>query len=260
MHPSFNAILHDWSPFAVVTKLLWLAQLALIVHVLKTGRPYYWVWILFAAPAIGGIAYVLVELLPDLRTSGGGAGAGSSWKPRAWRIRDLRTHLEESDTVKLRLTLAAELLASGQPAEACATAEEALQGVFRDDPHTLAAVARYRLEAGKPLECLAALDKIKVVADRLLGTTVKLLRGRALVMLARHAEAQPLLSELVPTYLGDEPRYFLALSLQQSGSIPEARVQWEEIRKRFRRAGRSWRRSEKRWFNLSTERLKETKA
>jgi hypothetical protein len=257
MHSTLNSILGDWSLFGIVTKALWLAQLGLIVHALRTGRPYWWIWILFIAPAIGGIAYVLVELLPEMRSSGG--GATFSWKPRAWRIRELRSALEETDTVKLRLTLAAELLAIEKPEDARTVAEECLHGVFRDDPHTLAAVARYRLEAGKFAEALAALDLVKIKADRMLGLTVTLLRGRALVMLARHAEAQTALREIAGIYIGEEPRYFLAVSLGQSGSVAEARSLWEEIRRRFRRAGRGWRRSEKRWFKLAGERLKETK-
>jgi len=251
-----HSILNDWTFFGIAAKLLWLAQLGLILHVLKTGRPYYWVWLLFIAPAIGGIAYVVIELLPDLRAPGG--AGGFSWKPRAWRIRELRAEIEETDTVKLRLALASELLAAGQHAEARTVAEETLHGVFRDDPHTLAAVARYRLEAGLFNEALAALDHITIRADRMLALTVSLLRGRTLVLAGRHAEAQAALREIVGTYIGEEPRYFLALSLHQSGATPEARALWEEIRKRFRRAGRGWRRSEKRWFKLSSERLKET--
>src|SRR5437868_15336987 len=105
-----SSFIHDWSPVAIGAKLVWLVQPGLIVHVLKTGRPYWWFWILFSAPVLGGIAYALVELAPDLRTGG---GPSISWKPRSWRIRDLRGELEESDTGKLRLCLAAELLAGG---------------------------------------------------------------------------------------------------------------------------------------------------
>jgi hypothetical protein len=94
----------------------------------------------------------------------------------------------------------------------------------------------------------------------MLGLTVTLLRGRTLVMLGRHAEAQSVLREISATYIGEEPRYYLALSLSQSAAVAEARTLWEEIRKRFRRAGRGWRRSEKRWFKLASERLAETKA
>jgi hypothetical protein len=250
-----ESILSDWSLFGVIAKFFWLVQLALIIHVLKTGRPYWWIWILLIAPGIGGLAYFLIEVLSDVSANSGGF---TLWKPRAWRIRELRAELEESDTVKLRLRLAGELLAGGDAAEACAVAGECLNGAFRDDPHTLASVARFRLEAGKFAEALAALDRVKVEADRMLGNEVAFLRGWALVQAGRHAEAQPILRPIESVLLGEQPRYFLALSLAQSGNRAEARAIWEDIRKRFRRAGRGWRRAEQRWFKLAGERLKET--
>jgi hypothetical protein len=251
-----HAILTDWSPLAIVGKLMWLAQLALIVHVFKTGRPYWWFFVLLSAPVIGGIAYVLIELVPEMRVRQ--VGGGGSWKPRRWRIRDLRAELEESDTVKLRLALADELLAAGDATDARATAEECLQGVFRDDPHTLARVARFRLEAGAAAEALQAIDKVNTRADRMLAQEVAILRGRALLLLGQHDAAQAALRASAPTFVGEEPRYFLALSLKESGAVAEAREIWTDIRKRFRRAGRGWRRSEKRWFKFAGERLKET--
>jgi len=257
MNLLMESFLSDWSLFAVLTKLVWLLQLALVIHVFRTGRPYWWFWILLSAPVIGGIAYILIEVLPDVGASGGGSFI---WKPRAWRLRDLREELEETDTVKVRLRYSAELLAAQRAGEACAVAEESLRGAFHDDPHTLASVARYQLEAGKHQEALANLTKVRVEADRMLGQEVAFLRGWALTLAGRHAEAQPQLRAIESVLLGEQPRYFLALSLQQSGAVPEARTIWEDIRKRFRRASRGWRRSEKRWFKLAGERLKETKA
>src|SRR5436190_18658826 len=132
MHGMFTTFFYDWSPLAIVGKLLWVAQLALIVHVFKTGRPYWWFWILLSAPAIGGIAYFLIEIAPELRGSAGRQAFG--WRPRSWRIRALRAELEETDTVKLRLALAEELLAAGQAEAALEAAEACRTGVFRDDP------------------------------------------------------------------------------------------------------------------------------
>lgn len=249
--------LSDWSTFGVLTKLFWLVQLALVIHALNTGRPYWWIWILIGAPVLGGAAYVFVELLPDLRVNR--RPGQSSWKPRSWRIKELRAELEEKDIVEYRLALAEELHGDGQYGEACAAAEECLQGVFRSDPHTLACVARYRLDAGKYAEALAALDLIQGDVDRMLIHQITVLRGVILVQLGRHAEGQEILRQPVPGMLGDERNYYLALSLQQSGKVAEARTVWEEIRKRYRRASRSWHRTEKRWFKLSGERLKETR-
>ncbi len=255
-----QSLFSDWTFWGVVTKLTWLVQLALIVHVFKTGRPYWWFMVLLIAPGIGGIAYFLIEVLPDLRGPPSRGGERGSWKPASWRIRDLRAELEETDTVKRRLVLAEELLAAGQAEEACTEAEACLTGVFRDDPHTLAAAARYRLEAGKNHAALEALEKINTRADRMLAQEVALLRGRALVLAGRHAEAQDALRSIATTYIGEEPRYYLAQSLHATKAKDEAIEIWTDIRKRFRRANRGWRRSEKRWFELAGERLKENKA
>ena len=253
--PSFLIhLLGGWSSYAILVRLGWLLQIGLIVHVFRTGRPYWWCLVLFMAPGIGGLAYILIEILPGLRIS----GPTASWKPRAWRIRDLREQLEESDTIKLRLGLADELAAAGRAAEACALAEEGLRGVFRDDPHTLAAVARFRLEAGKAPEALATLERVDTHRDRMLEDQVVLLRGRALVLTGRQAEAQEALRSLESRHSGEEARYFLAVSLQQSGQIAEARQIWSDIKKRYRRANRAWRRSEKPWFKLAVQRLIET--
>jgi hypothetical protein len=257
MDAMLRTFFNDWSAFAIVGKLLWVAQLALIVHVFKTGRPFWWFWILFSAPVIGGAAYFLIEVAPELRRAG--AGGMTGWRPRAWRIRQLRSELEETDTVKLRLALAEELLESGDVEGALEAAEKCRTGVFRDDPHTLAAVAHYQIEAGRPNDALQLIAQINTRADRMLAQDVALLRGRALFLAGKHDDAQAALRAVSSSYVGEEPRYFLALSLKETGGLAEARELWTDIRKRFRRASRGWRRSEKRWFKFAGERLKETK-
>ena len=40
-------------------------QLLCLVHILKTHRESFWIWIIIMIPYAGGIAYLLVELLPQ---------------------------------------------------------------------------------------------------------------------------------------------------------------------------------------------------
>ena len=47
-------------------------EVLLIVHVIKTGRPYYWIYIVLLIPIAGAVAYILVEALPDLAQSRAG--------------------------------------------------------------------------------------------------------------------------------------------------------------------------------------------
>ena len=167
--------------------------------------------------------------------------------------------MEETDIVKTRFALAEELLAAGKAEEARHVAEETLQGVFKDDPHTLATVAHFRLEAGQPKEALLALEQVNTERDRMLDLRTAVLRARALVAIGQQAEAQTLLRSLLSRHAGEEVRYFLALSLQQSRKQDEAKAIFEDIRKKFRRAGRGWRRMERHWFDEAGARLKEMK-
>lgn len=240
-------------PLAVVTKLLWLLQLGLLIHVFKTGRPYWWFWILFSAPLIGGVIYLLVEVLPEWRGAGGNPFSGL--KPRSWRIRELRAELEETDIVKTRLALAEELLAAGDATGAHAVAVEALQGAFRDDPQTLTAVARHKLEVGEFKNALELLERVKTQSDRRLAVNVALLRGRALLGLQRPREAEPHFQAVEGSFIGDEPNHHLADVAVASGRPHEARERWQSILKRYRRATPAWRRSEKCWFQLAKQRL-----
>jgi hypothetical protein len=39
-------------------------QLLLIIHVIKTGRNTLWIFLLIFVPLVGGLAYLIVEVLP----------------------------------------------------------------------------------------------------------------------------------------------------------------------------------------------------
>lgn len=42
-------------------------QIICIMHVVRTGRPHWWVFILIIGSLIGILAYFFVEVLPDMR-------------------------------------------------------------------------------------------------------------------------------------------------------------------------------------------------
>src|SRR5258708_8787692 len=41
-------------------------QAALIVHVIRTGRNNLWIWAIALLPAAGSLAYIAVEILPEI--------------------------------------------------------------------------------------------------------------------------------------------------------------------------------------------------
>ena len=46
--------------------LPYIIQALLIVHVIKTGRNQLWIWVLLFVPVGGGLAYLAVEIIPEL--------------------------------------------------------------------------------------------------------------------------------------------------------------------------------------------------
>ena len=222
----------------------------------RSGRPYWWIWVIFVFPALGSVVYAIVEVLPEFRR--GPAFAWGSWfKSRQRRIRELRERLAETDTVNTRLELAAELAAARRFEEAYAVLYECLTGVFRDDPHLLLEAARLLLQMDKGPEALDVLNQVRVERDKWLEMKRSLLKGWALQCVGQLAEAETMLRSLAAIFPGDEPRYRLGLVLLARGRKEEAAGLFEDIIQKFRKAGPAWRRAEREWFRLAKARLKE---
>ena len=54
--------------YPILSFMLMAVNLYFIVHAIKTGRPYYWIWIIFVMPVLGAAAYFLVEMRPNIRS------------------------------------------------------------------------------------------------------------------------------------------------------------------------------------------------
>ena len=237
----------SWGP------VIWLMQLGLIVHAIRTGRPYWWIWVLIMVPGLGGLAYVLVEVMPGIRSPRGFLRA---LKPRKWRIAELRKRLEESETVVNRMNLAEALFEAGEFQEAHDVGAASLTGIFKNDPRTLTEVARYTLALGHFAEAYEILKKVDLTGNKMLGLELRLLMGDALSGLGRDAEAEAAYLSLEGSYIGEAPHAGLASLYDKTGRPEEAGRLWKEIVDRNRRAGPAWRRTERRWYTLAVSRLK----
>src|ERR1700739_1212793 len=75
--------------------LSFVLQVALIVHVVKTGRNQIWIWILALLSLPGAIAYMVVELLPDLFRSRAAQRSARGLRRAMDPDRDLRRYEDE---------------------------------------------------------------------------------------------------------------------------------------------------------------------
>ena len=248
-------------PEMIAGPLLWIGQFSIIiqiglcVHVYKTGRPYWWIWVLLMAPFLGGLLYAFIELLPEARSSGRHAVNLSWFIPKSIAIKRLYVELEEADILETRLSLASLLYEAGRKQEADEVATLAVSGVFKDDPLVISEVSWYKLELGKVEEAAEMISKAQTRGNRAAVPKLALLQARVKYGRFQYGEALETLESL--NNLGEEPRYYGALCKLALGDLVKGKEQLEDIIKKYRRGTGVWRRAEKVWFKAAKMKLKE---
>ena len=115
-------------PIIGVLELLF--QIYFAVHAGKSGR-YSWIFIILFFPVIGSLIYFFVEYLPELQMNN---IAKKARKPKKQpNIKELKTRLELTDSVKNRLDLAMAYFQAGQFEASIDLLEKSLNGVYAKD-------------------------------------------------------------------------------------------------------------------------------
>ncbi len=201
-------------------------QAGLIVHVIKTGRNTLWIWAIALLPAAGSLAYIVVEILPDV------FGGRTARRTRAGvqRIidpnRDLRqaaAEVEISGNVDARRRLAEELYQRGQYTEAIAAYRGGLRGIFEHDPTLLLGLGRAQYAAGDFAAARASLERLTLHNPEFKSADGRLLYARTLEAQNALDEAEHEYSAVAPGYPGAEARLRYALLLKRRGKSEDAR-------------------------------------
>lgn len=234
--------------------LIPLLQIVCVVHVVRTGRPYLWIYALIFLPGLGVAAYVVVEILPGLFGSRAARNLGSSAVGALDPGRELRHRrqaLEETDTVDNRRLLAEALVAAGQNDEAMGLYRGILTGIHADDPGMLMGMARAAYGLGQYELALGTVAKLGETNPRYQPVEAQLLRAMALEGLGRDDEAAADYAQLVTHAPGEEVRCRYALLLQRHGDRHGAKALFDEILTRSRRAPRHYRSQEREWIDIA---------
>jgi hypothetical protein len=238
--------------------LLLLLTIALCVHVVRTGRELYWLFIIVIFQPLGGLVYLVAIVLPELmggRTARRiGRAARESLDPgRAWR--EAKAAYDDSPTVGASLRLAQAASALGRHGEAEALYREAAQGVHADDPTLLLGRANALIELGRFAEALSVLEALGQDADRGRTPQAALALGRANEGLGRFAEADTAYQWAVERLPGLEAISRYAAFLARTGRREEAQTTLKEIDRRIARADPVFRKEGRAWRALAAEAL-----
>lgn len=225
---------------------LTLLQLALIVHVYNTGRPYWWIFVILFFPGFGAIAYLVCEILPELRTGDMQKLRWRLYGPRG-RIAALKERIADSDTVENQMLLAQELLVQKRAAEAVEILRGCATGPFKNDAYVQYAVAEALAANEQWQESLDILDRLQP-ADGIMAQNMRLVRARCLAAIGRVGEAIPLWEDLELHRFSEEAAYRLAKIDLDKGEKGKAAARLEEIKLRYRKGNVLWRRAQREWF------------
>jgi hypothetical protein len=223
----------------------------LCVHVVRTGREMYWLFIILAFQPLGGVVYALLNVLPDLM--GGSTARRLSKAARETldptrEYREAKAACEDTPTVRNRARLAAAAMGLERYDEAERLYAEAAQGIHEDDPVLLLGRANVLLELDRSDEALAVLERLG--RDEYNGRTpaAALALGRAYEGVGRFSEAETAYQWAAQRLPGFEGLARYAAFMARQGRRDEAEDAVREMDKRltklaaqFRREGRQWR-------------------
>jgi hypothetical protein len=234
--------------------LIPLLQIICVVHVVRTGRSFMWIYILLFLPGLGVAAYVIVEILPGWfgsRTAHNLRSSAVSTLDPGRELRRRRQALEETDTVDNRRLLAEALVATGQHAEALELYRGILTGIHADDPGMLLGMARAAYGVGQYDLALSTVLKLGETNPRYQPVEAQLLHAVVLEALGRDDEAADDYAALVAHAPGEEARCRYALLLKRHGDRNAAKALFDEILTRSRRSPRHYRRQEQEWIDIA---------
>ncbi len=227
-------------PLLIISVLI---QVAFVIHVVRTGRDTRWIWIVLMLPVAGSLAYLVMEVLPDLFGSRRGRSARRKVKkildPNA-EVRTAAENYARTQSVENSFRLADELMAEGKHREAVSLYEQSLQGVHRYDPHILQRLASAQFELGRYQEARGTLDELAEHNPDHRDAESHLLYARATEKLGDVAGALHEYEALTGYYPGPDAGFHYAVLLRAEGRGDEARTVLEGVREHARLSGRHY--------------------
>lgn len=239
--------------------LTYLVQIGLIVHVLRTGRNTYWIFVLLIAPGIGGIAYFIVELLPDLmnnrRARSAVRGVSRTLNPGA----DLRQRQKEhqlSGSVDSTRHLAGELVDNGRYAEAIELFRTALAGIYETDPDLLLGLASAQFADQQYENARQTLEQLIDRNPEFKSPDGHLLYARAVEACGDDAKALDEYRTVATYYVGAEAKFRYGLILERLGNGEAAVAEFGEIIAAAKLAPRHYRKAQREWLSETRSAIK----
>lgn len=233
-------------------------SIGLCVHVVKTGREMYWLWIILAFQPLGGLVYLIAIVAPELIRGPAvrkiQAQAREALDPTR-EYREARQACDDAPTVRNQSRLAAAATALGKYAEAAELYATAAQGIHADDPALLLGWATALIELGRAAEALPLLERLGQDEGRARTPGAALAMGRAYEALGRPTDAEAAYQWAADRLPGLEGLGRYAAFLARTGRRDEAKAMVEDMDRRIAKTHRQFQKEGRAWRDLAAQAL-----
>ena len=243
------------SPILLLSILL---QVGCAVHVVRTGRPLYWIFLLLIGSFIGVAIYLIAEVVPGLRHNRAARNLARDVRQTldpGRGQREASRKLDIADTLDNRRALAEQSLHDGDFAQAAELYRASLKGLYATDPHLMLGLAKAQFGLGQPAETRITLDALIAANPGFRSSDGHLLYARAVEAIGDIDAARHEYDAVVQGHPGEEARARYALLLKREGDAAGAERLFREILKRADALPRYYRKEQREWIELARREL-----
>lgn len=226
-------------------------QFFCLVHMVRSGRPYWWAFIIIIGSFLGSAVYIVTQVLPDLQHHRGARRAVRSVQRALDPEREKRrieAELARTDSIENRLRLARECLSLGDAVNAEALFASCLKGLHAQEPDILLGLAQAQFLRGDFAATRASLERLIQHNPDYRSADGHLLYARALEGLGDLASAEHEYQTLVLSFPGEEARLRYAQLLQRLRRPGDAEKLYREVIARSRVAPPHYREGNRDWI------------
>jgi hypothetical protein len=238
--------------------ILLVIQLCFAYHALKTGRPYWWLFVIMGMPVAGCLLYYFIEVFPmsrESRSAEKAVRAISKALDPDKTLRERVADLEDCGSVENRVGLARACMSRKMYREAASLYRSCLAGVHASDPDIRFGLASALLLGMELKEAHAMAQALRQSHASFRGPEVRLVMARAAEGLGRFDEALGEYHVLADSYAGEEARWRYGALLVRMGRGAEAGEIFRRMLRNAERMPEHYREAQHEWLSLARERM-----
>jgi hypothetical protein len=238
--------------------LSYLPALLCGIHVVRTGRELYWLWIFVIAGPLGAAVYFFAIILPEMLGGSTARNVGKAARQALDPERDYRNAmraLDDTPTVGNRMKLAQAAAALGRWSDSEAQWAQCVTGHWAEDAAILMGHANALLELGRWQEALTRLEQMKALGREGETPPVALAFGRAYEGLGRNAEADDAFRFAADRVPGLEAGARYVAFMAKTGRREDAETGMTEIERRLTKIAGPLRAEARIWRDMAAKAL-----